>query len=295
MRVTEKIMANSVTSNLFVKTEQIYRAQQTVSTGKRVSRPSDDPTGMGKVLDCRKTIASIDQYSKNIIRGRSQLQLTEATLGSVDNQLIRAKELAVFQSTETCGPETRAIAAEEVRTIRDQILQLANTKLGNSYIFSGHKTTTTPFPEEGNPNFEFKGDSGKVNIIVGENVEVCINANGGDVFAGAADLFGILTDLEEGLMNNDTAGISEQIELLDDAMNQVLEARAEIGEKLNVLDASESYWAQFKVNTEQLLLETEDVDITKAIIDLTALESAYEASLSVAANIIQPSLLDFLR
>lgn len=295
MRVTDKIIADSVISNLFVKTEQLFRAQQTVSTGKRISRPSDDPAGMGKVLDFRKTIASIDQYHKNIDRGRSQLQLTEATLGLVDNQLIRAKELAAYQATETSSPATRAMVAEEVRAIRDQIVQLANTKLGNSYIFSGHKTATPPFPEEGNPNLEYKGDAGQVNIIVGQNIELCINANGGDVFAGEVDLFGILNDLEESMLNDDTEGISRQIELLTDGMNQVLEVRAGIGEKLNVLDATENYWIQFKVNTQEMIVETEDVDIAKAIVDLTAIESAYQASLSVSANIIQPSLLDFIR
>jgi len=295
MRVTEKLITDSVVSNLFANTQQLYKTQQLVATGKRINKPSDDPIGMGRVLDCRKTISSIDQYNKNIARAKSQLRLTDSVLASVDNLLIRAKEVASFQSSGTANQNTRAIAAEEVKNIRDQILQLANTKLGNSYIFAGHKTDTPPFPEEGNPDYEYKGDAGEIKIIVGEKVDVTINANGGEAFADVVNIFGVLKDLEDGLRNNDTTKISEQMERLSNALDQILRTRARAGGKLNLLETTENYLANFKLNTEQILIETEDTDITKAIMDLTTLETAYQTSLAAAAKIIQPSLLNFLK
>jgi flagellar hook-associated protein 3 FlgL len=187
------------------------------------------------------------------------------------------------------------MAAEEVSNILDQILRIANTKLGNSYIFAGHKTDTTPFPDEGNPDYAYKGDAGEIKILVGESADVRINASGDEVFAGDTNIFSVLKDLEDGLRNNDTEKISVQIERIDDGMDQILNARAVVGERLNLLETTENYWINFKIYIEQMLAETEDADITKAIADLATLESAYQASLAAAAKIVQPSLLQFLR
>ena len=121
-----------------------------------------------------------------------------------------------------------------------------------------------------------------------------IGGAGDEVFAGSVNIFSVLKDLEDSLRNNDTAKISEQIERLDSGLEQILKARAGVGEKLNLLETTENYWVNFKMNTEQMLAEVEDADITKAISDLATLESAYQASLAAAAKIIQPSLLDFL-
>lgn len=302
MRVTNKLMADTITSNLFKKTEQIFKTQNTVSSGKRINKPSDDPVGIGHVMDYRKTLSSIDQYNRNIAHGESQLNLTESTLGNVEKLIIRAKEVALSQATATANQETRQISAEEVKNIYDEILQMANTRLGNSYIFAGHKTDTVPFSRDldpDNPDF-YRGDSGEHCIIVGENVDIKINVNGDEVFTGeglsdGVNIFNILNNLKIGLESNDTDAISDQIDLLDNVLDQVINARAETGSKLNQLESTKNYWADFKLNVEQILSETEDADIIKAITDLQSQETAYQACLSSAAKIIQPSLMDFLR
>ena len=295
MRVTEQLIANSVTANFFTNTRRLFAAQKLVGSGKRINKPSDDPAGMGKVLDYRRVLSSVEQYTRNINKARSHLALTESVLGSVDTLLIGAKEIASQQSTGTASPQTRTIAADKIRGIRDQVLQLANTKSGNTYLFSGHKTDSAPFPTLGNPDYEYQGDAGKIRIVIGEQREITINAVGGDVFTGEVNLFQVLQDLEDALRNNDAEGVAAQTDRVSAALNQVLNARAGAGEKLNLLETTENYWAWFKLNTEGMLVEIEDADITKAITDLTTLESAYQASLAATAKIIQPSLIDFLR
>ena len=295
MRVTNKLMADTVANNLFKNTEHLLKIQNMISSGKRISKPSDDPIGMGKVLDYRKTISSIDQYNRNIARGRSWLDITDSTLGSVDNLLMRAKEIAVSQATGTANKQTREIAAKEMKNIYEQMLQLANTKLGSSYIFAGHKTDTAPFSRDDDYNASYNGDKGDIRIIVGEDTSISINANGEDIFFSKVSVFDVLRDLKDGLQNNDPSAISNQIELLNDALGQVLKVRAEVGAKLNRLEITETYWANFKLNITEMLSQTEDADLTKAITDLTTQETVYQTSLAISARLIQPSLMNFLR
>ena len=175
-------------------------------------------------------------------------------------------------------------------------MQLANTKIGNSYILAGHRTDASPFTRDDDFNVTYNGDNGDIRIIIGENVKMSINVTGDETFIDGVNIFHVLRDLKNGLEDNDTGAISEQIERLDDCLNQILDARSRVGAKLNRLDTTENYWSDFKMNIKEILYNTEDVDITRAYTDLTAQETAYQASLAASSAILQSgSLIDFLR
>jgi len=413
MRVTSNLMADTVSSSFFKNAEQLLKIQSSIATGKRINKPSDDPVGMGRVLNYRKTLSSIDQYQKNIGSAKSWLNLTDSALGSVDSLLIRAKEVAVYQATGTANDDTRTMAAEEVKNILDDLLQMANTKLGSSYIFAGFETDSAPFSRDedyivsyngasevteitcaagstlsggesfglSTPSTDYyvwyrvdgsgedpaveeatgiavditnaddasavavltasriesvaglgassiadkvtvtnaasgsvsdaadndtgfvistatqgdNGDDGEIRIITGDDVDINVNASGVDAFNGDVRVFDVLRDLKVALEDNDVSGISGQIDLIDDALDQVLKVRSEVGAKVNRLETTESYWENFRFNIEDMLSGTEDADISRAITELTVQEAAYEASLAVAGRIIQPSLINFLK
>ena len=125
-------------------------------------------------------------------------------------------------------------------------------------------------------------------------MDIGINADGDEAFMAGTNIFNVLRDLKDGLEANDTAVISDQIELLDDSLDQVLRVRAKVGAKLNRLESTENYWSNFKLTVEQMLSDTEDADIVRAMTDLASREAAYQASLAASARIIQPSLIYFL-
>jgi flagellar hook-associated protein 3 FlgL len=296
MRVTNKLITDAVTNNLFRNTERLLELEKMISSGKRVNKPSDDPIGMAKILDYRKTLASIDQYSKNIAHGKSWLGLTDTTLDSINTLLIQAKEVAESQATETATEETRQIAAGEIENIYEQIVQLANTKLGNSYIFAGHKTGTSPFYEDTESYATYHGDDGEIRIITGEDVDMQINIPGDEVFQNSdVDIFEMLNQLKTALENNNTEGISDQIEPLDDALDQILNARGKVGARLNRLETTEKYWSDFSLRITEMLSDMEDIDLAQAMTQLVSQQTAYQASLETASMIIQPSLINFLR
>ena len=145
MRITNKLMSDNVTRNIFKNTEALYKLQNDISSAKRINKPSDDPIGIGKVLDYRKISESIGQYKTNIGHAEALLNLTDSTLSSIDVLLMRVKELTISQSTESSTEETREIVSSEISEIYDQIVNLANTKSRKSYIFAGYNTHTAPF------------------------------------------------------------------------------------------------------------------------------------------------------
>jgi len=105
----------------------------------------------------------------------------------------------------------------------------------------------------------------------------------------------VLTELITDLEANNESAISGHLDSLDQAMTQITNERSNVGAKLNRLDSTEAHLETYKLNFSQMLSDTEDLDLTQAVTDLTAQQSAYQASLASAAKIIQPSLLDYLR
>jgi flagellar hook-associated protein 3 FlgL len=222
--------------------------------------------------------------------------LTDTTLDSINTLLIQAKEVAESQATETATEETRQIAAGEIENIYEQIVQLANTKLGNSYIFAGHKTGTSPFYEDTEAYATYHGDDGEIRIITGEDVDMQINIPGDEVFQNSdVDIFEMLNQLKTALENNNTEGISDQIEPLDDALDQILNARGKVGARLNRLETTEKYWSDFSLRITEMLSDMEDIDLAQAMTQLVSQQTAYQASLETTSMIIQPSLINFLR
>ncbi len=302
MRVSSKLMADNVVENLFKQSQQIIKNQEMIASGKRINRLSDDPIGMGQVLNYRKTLSSIDQYQRNITQGKTRLNLIETTLGEIDNLVEKAKQWAADLSTGSSDDQTKNIALQNVKNIYDQIFQLANTKIGNSYMFAGHKTDTAPFSRnsdgiDGTADdyvATYNGDNSNFSFIIGKGIDVNIRSDGEAIFQTGADVFHVLNDLIDGIDNNDVSKISDQIQSLSDVSDQINRYRAEGATVYQRLETTENHLGKFKLNIENMLSNTEDADMTKAIIDLQALETTYEVSLSIAAKVIQPSLVNFL-
>lgn len=297
MRLTNRLMADTVLNSLYKNTQQLLKLQEVVSSEKRINRPSDDPIGMGKILDYRKVLSSIDQYNTNITRGKTQIDLTESCLEAIDDLVLKARRIAVDQSAGEL--ETRPTAAQEVKNIYDQILQLANTKLGDTYILSGHQTDSAPFSRDADYNATYHGDDGDIRIIVGDNLDIKINVTGEDALRSGVDVFDALRDLINGLEDPDTtagtAQIATQITPLSNALDQIKAVRSEAASTFIQLETTENQLANFKLNIEDMLSDTEDADMAQAIVELQIQQTAYETSLATAARILQRSLMDFLR
>ncbi len=294
MRITQNIMAGIVSDNMIRNTESLMKTQQLVSSGKRIEAPSDDPAGVVQVIAFRKALCAIDQIQRNIDHGTSWLQQTDTTLDGVDTLLVRAKEIAEYQSTETATDQTRDIAAKEIAQIYDQMLQLSNAKTGDSYIFAGHKTHTAPFSRDADFNATYHGDDGRIDIIVGEDTTLRINVTGKEAFDADIDVFGVLRDLKNALSANDTEGIAGRLDEISTAMNQVATVRADVGARLNRLESTSNYYTNYRANIVERLSSVQDADMAQAMTDLTLQETAYQASLAAAARIVQPSLVNFL-
>ena len=304
MRVTNNMMTDSLVRYIAVQNEALYDRQTLIASQKRINKPSDDPIGLGKVLDYRQTIGSIEQYETNIEIGKTRLEVTEIKLDLVDDILKVARSIA--QTEGDGSTESRLLAAEEVKNIFDQMIDLANTKYNGNYIFSGFQILTAPFSRDDTQattfdqfTVSYNGDAGDARFMVAHETEITIDADGRPLFHNAAgggiNTFDVMRDLIVALENDDTDAISAQAGSLDEARIQINNIRAANSPILYQMEISENHWKNYKAKIQELLSKEEEADITKAVVELQSIELAYQTTLATAARVFQQGLINFLK
>lgn len=288
MRVSNAMMANNIKAYLFKHTESLLNIQERIASGKRINRPSDDPIGMGQALGYRKDISSLEQYNDNITDAKVHIDKVEDILGGITDLLMEAKGIAADPH-----PDMRAMLADQVDVIREQVLQLANSQSNGNYIFHGDITDTQPFDSTtGAYNAPAPGTK---DYIIGQGLQLGIEADGSQIFeTGGVNVFDVLSDLETALNAGIATDITDQIPRLDNAIQTLNTTRAVNAGKYQRLDATENQNKRFKVNIQDLLSRTEDTNIVEAAIDLKIEQTAYESTLATAAQIVRPTLMDYL-
>jgi flagellar hook-associated protein 3 len=181
-RVTNLAQQRTSLANIFRITEELFKAQNAISSGKKIRLPSDDPSGIRTSLGFRTSIAQSKQFVRNIDNNRIFLQSGDSSLQSVGLGMTRAKELAISELGGTSTAVTRSFAATEIDKIIDTVLLAANVKVKNHFLFAGTKTRTQPFTV-GASGAVYQGNTENFTVEIARNTLAEVTFPGSEVFA----------------------------------------------------------------------------------------------------------------
>lgn len=326
MRITNNMVIANMVRNIANNQERENKYQTQLSTGKKISVPSDDPVVASRALKLRTDVSKLEQYKKNISDAQSWLSATDETLGAIGKVLQTAREKIVQAANGTnTDEETRAIA-QEIKHLRTQVIHLSNSSYSGRYIFSGFKTDQKLMVDDETSadfgkfaiNVDNKGTPARLEKIfyevgVGDNIN--INVTGGDLFnnrdtgttnhsfAVAGETSSMVKMFDEAIYHMEIgsvvepdkfAQISKCLDTIDAEIQNVLRVRADIGARQNRMDLTEDRMDNDLVNFTESMSVNEDVDVAETIMNLKNEENVYQSSLAAGARIIQQSLVDFL-
>lgn len=296
VRVTQGMLNTQLLRNLNNNLNRMDNLQQQLATGRRVSKPSDDPVAISFALRYRSEIGMNEQHQRNVDDSLSWLSYTDTLLDQAGNVLHRARELAVQGANGTNPEEAMNSIKSEMEQLYDQMVSIANSKFNGKYVFNGQKTDIEPYNDPDNARMT-QTDPGKIEFEIGAGVKLAINVTGEEVFGPASgdNVFAVLQDLVTSLDDNDHEAVSNLIGKLDDSLDAFLAVRADIGAKVNRVELAESRLQDIDINLQDLKSKNEDADMAEVIMHIKMAENVYQASLSAGARIISPSLVDFLR
>lgn len=272
-------------------------AQIQVSTGKQVQKPSDDPSGVSQTLDFRERIAEIDQFGRTISQAKSFLSTTDSALSSVTDLLRQAHTIGVQGASDSTDSNARNALVTQIQNIITQVANLANTSYGGRYIFAGQRTNTAPFVPN-TTGFTYVGGTqatgdADLTLDISRGEPLKTNVTGDVAFSSTLTNLAKLRDDIAG--GNSTAVTQTDLANTDSDLKNILTIRADVGSKINRLDATTGRNQVDKENYTQFISNIEDANIPGAVVELQTAQTVYQAALSSTAKTYQSSLLDFLK
>jgi len=296
MRITNNMLSQNLLRNLETAQGRMDQLQNQLSSGHRISRPSDDPVGIQNAMRLKSNISSVEQWKSNADEAIGYMNTTDSTLGDMTSMLQRVRELTVQGANGTLVADDRNAIAKEVVQISEQLKMMANTQIGSKYIFSGTATDKELIPLDSSAS---KANGQAIKFEVGNNLDLSISVNGQTLFGNTTTtplgILATLNKLSTALNNNDSTGINDVLGNIDANISNVITHRSDLGARTNRMTAIRSQLDSTSTNLQQNLSDVQDVDMAKTITDFTNQQNVYKAALDVGAKIIQPSLVDFMR
>ena len=273
---------------------EVSSLQAKLGTGEQLNAPSENSTKANLIARLESSLERQDVYQKNIDTAKTRLASEETALTSITNLLRRAYEIAIIGANGTMAPEDRAVLGAEVESLREELIEIANTRdVNGHYIFGGNRTETPPYVESQNGDVAYVGDFGSLRINVSDNRSIAINTVGQNLLTGAD--FSVVQALEQGLKTNDIAAISSSVDDLKKSSDQIAVAFGSMGGRFASLTAQTEAIEDASLRIKQLISQNRDLDYSKAITELSKESLALQALQASFTKISQLSLFNFLR
>jgi flagellar hook-associated protein 3 len=305
MRVTQSMVTNNVLQHISDGYGKISDLQNQLSSGKKITKPSQDPVVATMGISYRTTVNHVDQYEKNVTTATKWTSTTDDALSKVDSVLQRVRELTNEASTDTYTSQQRQAAGLEISQLQQELVTIGNTQAGGQYVFSGSDTAHPLLTQDTATGVVTANQTAVANpnlsVEVNDGIQVQINVDPGKVFTttaqGANSLFGDLNGLAAAL-NSGTATasqISPYLSKIDAHLTEVSNAQADLGARENRITMISNRLESQKSIATDIMSKNEDADYPATIIQLNQQQNVYTAALSVGAKIIQTSLVDYLK
>jgi flagellar hook-associated protein 3 FlgL len=296
MRITHRAVTQTALLGLNNNLSDVAKLQQQLTSGKLISSPSDSPTGTNKALQIRQDQSGVQQFAKNISDGQSWLDATDTALGTAINQVQRVRALTVqAMNTGSTSTSSQKAIAVEVAALRDSLLGVANSSINDRALFGGVTQGSAAYDADSGAYVGAPATGEGITRRVSNADRIRIDVTGPEAFGtpGPDDLFGLIARIASNV-ETDPDALTGDLEDLDVALDRLLGAAASIGARSARMEAAGQVNTDLQLTLASQLVDVEDIDLARTIMELNQTEVGYKAALQATAKVIQPTLVDFL-
>lgn len=329
-RVTSSMMSSRYLSGMNKNLNNLQKINHQLTTGKEISRPSDNPYKVARTMQLNTDINTNTQYNENIKDTTNWLDTTDTALGQVTSVVQRIRTLMVSAGNAAYGSSEKSSIADEVNERVSELSQILNTNFDGKYVFGGTKVASKPTAIEvdasGNNQIKFADGSGNViadidnptnadmknilssdmNTEISQGVKMAYNVTAMDILkfdsdgngSTDVDMLGLLGDISKNLVSAipaESAKVTnENLTDMDKVITNLLKIRSEVGAKQNRMESAQTQNEDQNYNMTDILSKTEDIDFTEKSIEYSMAQTVYTASLQVSGQVLQKTLLDYL-
>jgi flagellar hook-associated protein 3 FlgL len=293
-------------ANLASLSERINRTQAQLTSGLRISKPSDDPTAVGDVLQLQSDIGRVSQVTTNLNGVKSEVDTASGVVQNAVSLLDQARSLAAQGASGTLDASGRTALAAQAEQILNTLIDDSRATFDGRYLFSGDSSLQPAYTVNlANPNGVdrlllgpatrlIQDSSGQTFAVAKTAQDLFDHRNPGDSLA-ADNVFAAVNSLRVALANNDQAGTlaaAASIQTAQDYLNQQGAFYGAVQNRItNALDVAQ----KFQLQSETALSKERDTDVAAAATDLTQEQLSQQAAMQAQASMPRNSLFDLLK
>jgi flagellar hook-associated protein 3 FlgL len=271
--------------------------QTQISTGKKLLTAADDPGGYQRLAMLKRESVAAETTTANLALAQGLLAQSDSVLSNVDDRLQRVSELTVRARSGILSDGDRAALATELDTIRDELLNLANSRDSRGAPIFGGSASGDAFTKAADGTVSYTGNGTAVPIPVGEGRTVIASEDGEQVFmpAGGTDIFATLSAVAASIRSGDADATAAQNDEILVALDHIAAARASVGARAMRVELETERRKVEETDREIARSSIEDVDVTKAVTELQKTLTILQATQSSFTRLTQLTLFDQLR
>jgi flagellar hook-associated protein 3 FlgL len=289
MRITDHRIVDMAAEGTSRNQSTVADVTQQLSSGLRVSKPSDDPTAWMSAQREKVRAALNDGTSQAIAVGHERLVASDGALSSLASIVSQARELTVEGSNDTQTAATRQDIGAQLGSLFDAAVAAANsTDANGEFILAGTNSLAQPFDTT---TGAYTGDSTSRAINTDTmSTQTATVAGSGLTAANGVDILPLLKTLATAMNTNDTATIQSALGSLDTAVKQVANLRGQTGAHMAVLESAKTSHDALATQIQTSISNDVEVDAVTAASNLAKASQALTISQTVTTHVLQ--LLD---
>ena len=278
--------------------------QAQISSGRRVVEPKDDPVAAANAERVRGSLARIELERRSIGYAQQFLGQADGALSDASQNLQSARELLVSATNPSYSPAERESIARQLRGMREQLISVANRTNGaGSFLFGGQGANAAPFV--GADAITYQAQRGE--RTVGQELEFTVSLDGNAAFTEVAAenappenifdrMLAVARTLEDSNASATTvrAEVNAAISGIDRTIGSLSLRRTQVGEQLRQIDEHEASMLARDGVERAYLSSLIDVDLAKAISDMSINETTLDASIKTYRTMSDLSLFKYL-
>lgn len=300
-------MYSDFIKNLGTNSSKVQKTMNQLSSFKEVSKSSDNPLLVSKIMGLNVALDQNQMYSKTINDAISWTQVQDSALNDAGTTMLRIRTLVQSSATATAGTDEVKANKDEIQQSISELVDTLNTNFDGRYIFGGSNTNTPPYVVKKNSDgditgIDYQGTDQNLPREISEGVSVDLLSNGNNLMnthdktTGKDDNLGTyFNDLVSALNSDDKTQLSgDLLSRFDNLSDNITSVRSQVGALENRLSAAQSRNSTETLNLKEEISDKQDVDVASKYMEYQNQMTAYQATIAMGTKIMQTTVLNYL-
>ncbi|ADZ43768.1 TPA: flagellar biosynthesis protein FlgL [Yersinia enterocolitica] len=305
MRVTNTSMSRIMMDSMANRTVEYAKLNEQLTSGKRVNKISDDPVASMQLVQLENSKSDVNQYKTNVVRLSGNYSVQEASLKSLEGQLLVVRDKLLAAKNGNHSATESATFGREINLLLDGMMSDLNTKNSEgNYLFAGTKTNIEPVEyNKTTQTYTFKGNNERRDAVVGNGITLQENTDLSSSLSASGNNLEILTNLKK-LANKmiDSSikpaaynqEISDNLAAIEIGAKKIGGMLTDLGAKQNRLEHLSNLHDDVEIVNANLEKDLAEIDILQVNSAMQSNFLSTKIAHSMQAKISQLSLFNYI-